>query len=235
MLPALSGTSSEYVFTDVSEIFLRHAETKFSSCPFLSMRLLDIEEPDAAAGGFDVAVATNVLHATRDLDRTLENVLEAARPRRIPDLLRGDDVSTVVRYYDRPDRGLAAVRGRLAARSSAPSSPGTAARARGGGFRAITLPARAGIARLDPGPARDPARNEGTGSASPLAAEPCAATECDGSLDDSMLVALVRATGSERREQLINLIRREFAVVLGVADPEMLDGAPASSTWESIR
>ncbi len=67
------------------------------------------------------------------------------------------------------------------------------------------------------------ARNEGTGSASRLAAEPARPTECDGSLDDSMLVALGAATGSERREQLINLIRREFAVVLGVADPEMLD------------
>ena len=64
-----------YHFTDVSEIFLRHAAQKFSAAPSLRYGLLDLEKAAAEQGyqphSFDVVVATNVLHATRNIDRSL--------------------------------------------------------------------------------------------------------------------------------------------------------------------
>jgi amino acid adenylation domain-containing protein len=69
----------EYVYTDISEAFLQHGRQNFSAmCPGLSFRRLDIEEDPGeqgfAAGQFDIVVAANVLHATRDIQATLSNV-----------------------------------------------------------------------------------------------------------------------------------------------------------------
>src|SRR5262249_17616839 len=58
----------DYTFTDVSPLFLQRAREKFGQRPFMRFELLDISrEPAAqgfAAGGFDVILAANVLHAT---------------------------------------------------------------------------------------------------------------------------------------------------------------------------
>ncbi|MBQ0826805.1 SDR family NAD(P)-dependent oxidoreductase [Streptomyces tagetis] len=66
----------EYVYTDISGGFLRHGRKEFAARhPFVTFRRLDIERPPAEQGldegGYDVVVAANVLHATRDLGRTL--------------------------------------------------------------------------------------------------------------------------------------------------------------------
>ncbi|MGD2114176.1 MAG: beta-ketoacyl synthase N-terminal-like domain-containing protein, partial [Acidobacteriota bacterium] len=66
----------EVCFTDVSQAFLRHAERRFAgSRPRLELRTLDIDADPAAQGlagrRFDVVVAANVLHDTRDVERTL--------------------------------------------------------------------------------------------------------------------------------------------------------------------
>jgi acyl transferase domain-containing protein len=67
----------EYVYTDVSLSFLRHGKRRFGAKhPFVSFRELDIEDEPAGAstGTFDIVVAANVLHATRDLRRTTGHV-----------------------------------------------------------------------------------------------------------------------------------------------------------------
>ena len=78
VLPALSSSSTEYVFTDLSPLFLARAGEKFRDVPFLTCRSLDIERDPGAqgfeTGGFDLIIAANVLHATRDLRRTLGHV-----------------------------------------------------------------------------------------------------------------------------------------------------------------
>jgi acyl transferase domain-containing protein/SAM-dependent methyltransferase len=75
LLPALPPNRVEYRFTDVSTAFLSRAEQKWSSYGFLRYGILDIEREPAEQGfprhGFDVVVATNVVHATRDIAETL--------------------------------------------------------------------------------------------------------------------------------------------------------------------
>ncbi len=77
---------TSYTFTDVSDFFLARAAERFAGHPFVSYATLDIErapEPRATTpGAFDVVIAANVLHATRDLDVTLRPRPVAAGPRR---------------------------------------------------------------------------------------------------------------------------------------------------------
>ena len=79
VLPALPGGRATYCFTDISDYFLAQAAERFSEYPFIEYRLLDIGADLAAQGyqehEFDIVIATNVLHATPDLRRTLQNVL----------------------------------------------------------------------------------------------------------------------------------------------------------------
>jgi SAM-dependent methyltransferase/acyl carrier protein len=105
VLSVLPGERTEYVFTDVSRLFLGKAEEKFRDRPSLRYTLLDIERDPVDQGfaphTFDVVIAGNVLHATADLRRTLAHVrrllapegllvlLEATGPHRFEDLTVG--------------------------------------------------------------------------------------------------------------------------------------------------
>jgi SAM-dependent methyltransferase/acyl carrier protein len=84
VLPRLPLGVAEYVFTDTSEVFLARAQEKFADYPYLRFGLLDIEKSPTAQGyaphRYDVVVAANVLHATRDLDETLGHVLGLLAP-----------------------------------------------------------------------------------------------------------------------------------------------------------
>jgi epothilone polyketide synthase E len=84
VLPLLPHTQIQYVFTDISEVFFHQAERKFNDYPFLRYASLNIEQaPEAqgfGVGQFDIAIAANVLHATGDLRRTLQNVRSLLSP-----------------------------------------------------------------------------------------------------------------------------------------------------------
>ena len=77
VLPIL-GPTVEYTFTDVSPLFLAQATERFREYPLLRTGLLDIErdpsEQGFEAGGFDIVIAANVLHATADLHQTMTHV-----------------------------------------------------------------------------------------------------------------------------------------------------------------
>ncbi|SYX83882.1 Amino acid adenylation domain-containing protein (fragment) [Paenibacillus alvei] len=69
---------AEYCYTDVSKAFLMHGEREYgSSNPFLTYKHLDIGQPVAAQdiniGGYDLIIAANVLHATKNIRQTLRN------------------------------------------------------------------------------------------------------------------------------------------------------------------
>jgi acyl transferase domain-containing protein/acyl carrier protein len=78
VLRKLPADRTTYVFTDMTQFLLAHAEQKFHAHPFVQYQVLDIEADPIAQGfephSFDLVVASDVLHATRDLRRTLTNV-----------------------------------------------------------------------------------------------------------------------------------------------------------------
>ncbi len=78
VLPVLSEHCTEYVFTDVSPRFIAHAQHKFARYPFVQYRTLDIERDPVEQGfevhSFDLIIASDVLHATRNLHGTLDHL-----------------------------------------------------------------------------------------------------------------------------------------------------------------
>ncbi|HTQ80156.1 MAG TPA: methyltransferase, partial [Thermoanaerobaculia bacterium] len=78
LLPLLPAERTRYTFTDISGFFTRQAQEKYRDYPFVEYRLLNIENPPAEQGftahGYDLIVAADVLHATRNLDETLAHV-----------------------------------------------------------------------------------------------------------------------------------------------------------------
>lgn len=84
VLPILPPVRTLYYYTDVSEVFFNQAERKFKAYPFVRYTALDIEKDPREQGygthGFDIVIAANVLHATRNLQRTLQNVLSLLAP-----------------------------------------------------------------------------------------------------------------------------------------------------------
>ncbi|WP_218080277.1 type I polyketide synthase [Anthocerotibacter panamensis] len=77
LLPHLPP-DAEYVFTDLSPLFLKKGRDKFQDYPYVRYKTLDIEQDPLAQGflahHYDIVVAANVLHATRDLRQTLAHV-----------------------------------------------------------------------------------------------------------------------------------------------------------------
>lgn len=68
----------QYCYTDLAGVFLGHGQAQFgASVAYLHTQLLDIERSPMAQGfrpgDYDIVVATNVLHATRDIRNTLRN------------------------------------------------------------------------------------------------------------------------------------------------------------------
>ncbi|MEU5417941.1 SDR family NAD(P)-dependent oxidoreductase [Streptomyces sp. NPDC020667] len=74
----------KYSYTDISKAFLLHAQREYGPiAPYLDPQLFNAEKPLAgqpvAPGTYDVVIATNVLHATRNIRNTLRNAKAAAR------------------------------------------------------------------------------------------------------------------------------------------------------------
>ena len=78
VLPCLSGCSYDYMYTDISAGFFTEAEALFGGEEAsMQYRMLDIEKDPLQQGfsahGYDLIIASNVLHATRYLDDTLKH------------------------------------------------------------------------------------------------------------------------------------------------------------------
>ncbi|WP_025764162.1 SDR family NAD(P)-dependent oxidoreductase [Dyadobacter tibetensis] len=68
----------EYTFSDVSRSFLFYADRYMEVAPYIKTALFNIEEPASnqkiPAGFFDIIVGANVVHATRNINKTLQNL-----------------------------------------------------------------------------------------------------------------------------------------------------------------
>jgi SAM-dependent methyltransferase/acyl carrier protein len=75
---------SSYLFTDVSDLFLGRAAEKLGAHAFVTYALFDVEKDPASQGlraaSFDLILAANVLHATRDLRATVARVRSLLAP-----------------------------------------------------------------------------------------------------------------------------------------------------------
>ncbi|KAI4194227.1 MAG: hypothetical protein LQ350_007892 [Teloschistes chrysophthalmus] len=82
--PANASRYEEYVFTDLSSSFFDKAQKRFGTHKRMSYRTLNIEQDPLDQGfdgeGYDVVIASMVLHATRSLVDTLKNVRKLLKP-----------------------------------------------------------------------------------------------------------------------------------------------------------
>ena len=101
ILKKISPSRLLYTFTDISNRFISEARENFSNYNCMSYSQLNIEKDPTSQGfkknEFDVVVATNVLHATKDLKKTLENVKKLLAPGGILILVEG---TAPVRWVD---------------------------------------------------------------------------------------------------------------------------------------
>lgn len=93
LLGVLPVGRCEYVYTDVSPHFLAKAKARFSEFNFVTYKLLDIETDPTSQGfaphQFDLIIASNVLHATRDLRNTMMHVKQLLSPEGLLVMLEG--------------------------------------------------------------------------------------------------------------------------------------------------
>ncbi len=72
---------ARYHFTDLSQRFLQHGRDKLGGRSVFKFGILDVEAPpEELLGSYDIVIAVNVLHATRDLRVSVRNAHELLRP-----------------------------------------------------------------------------------------------------------------------------------------------------------
>ena len=85
VLPELPAGRFDYVYTDISAGFFAEAEGRFGGSEAgIEYRVLDVEKDPVAQGfdahGYDLVIASNVLHATRYLEETLAHCRDLLAP-----------------------------------------------------------------------------------------------------------------------------------------------------------
>ncbi|MBX8607373.1 alpha/beta fold hydrolase [Pseudomonas cichorii] len=85
LLPELKDVADvRYCFTDISALFSRRAEEKFSEYDFVDYAQFDLQKPASEqgfqAGHYDLIVAANVIHATQHVGQTLQNLRPLLKP-----------------------------------------------------------------------------------------------------------------------------------------------------------
>jgi SAM-dependent methyltransferase len=84
LLSVLPLDRTEYTFSDVSDFFFHEARDRFSSFPFVRFARFDVDAElstqNAAPGSFDVIVAANAVHASKDLRAALARLRALLAP-----------------------------------------------------------------------------------------------------------------------------------------------------------
>lgn len=84
ILPLLSRHPIEYTFTDLSPKFLTQAKAKFPADAPMQFKTFDLErdplQQGFEPGSYDLVVAFNVIHATRDARQSLRHIRSLLRP-----------------------------------------------------------------------------------------------------------------------------------------------------------
>jgi ubiquinone/menaquinone biosynthesis C-methylase UbiE/acyl carrier protein len=84
ILPLLRTFPVDYWFTDVSELFLNRGRRKFASFDFVRYLLFDLDsdshEQQIRNASFDIILAANVVHASRNLPAALDRIRQLLAP-----------------------------------------------------------------------------------------------------------------------------------------------------------
>jgi SAM-dependent methyltransferase/acyl carrier protein len=84
VLPVLRADRTRYRFTDVSDLFMSRARSKFAKYSFVEFGRFNVDQELAgqgyAAGTFDVVVSANAVHASVNLRDTLRRIKELLAP-----------------------------------------------------------------------------------------------------------------------------------------------------------
>ena len=85
VLQGLPDGAAVYTFTDVGASFVARARERFGALhPFMRFQVLDLEDDPSAHGlpaqSYDLILASNVVHATRDVRRSLTHVRQLLAP-----------------------------------------------------------------------------------------------------------------------------------------------------------
>lgn len=101
VVPRLAAANVEYTFTDVGPLFVARARERFGAHPFMRFQVFDLEREPQAQGlepaSFDFVIASNVIHATADLRRTLGRVRQLLVPGGALAML---EVTAAQRWFD---------------------------------------------------------------------------------------------------------------------------------------
>lgn len=101
LAPRLPTNDVEYVFTDVGPTFVAAARDRFQKYAFMSFDLLNLERDPELQGfagqHFDLIIASNVIHATSDVRRTLARVRRLVAPGGLLAML---EVTAPLRWFD---------------------------------------------------------------------------------------------------------------------------------------
>ncbi len=240
LLPALWREGLTYWFTDMSEAFLARAARKFEAYPGVRYGLYDIEKPPLEQGfpaaGFDLVVAANCVHATRDLRASLANIRSLLAPggvlllyevtdhlpwfemsvgliegwERFEDDIRGDDPLLKPAQWT----GLLRESGFCAAESL--PEPGAPAEVLGHHILIAQLPGEVG--------------SETAGATNELRSQPAAASVADIAEPEpgtggtaAFAERLAGADGDERIDLLVDYVREHVSQVLRLAKGKVVD------------
>jgi acyl transferase domain-containing protein/acyl carrier protein/phospholipid N-methyltransferase len=84
VLPECDPDRTEYVYTDISPLFLERARERYADKPFIDYTMFDVEKDALQQGlhadSFDIVIAANILHATADLRSVLQNISAVLKP-----------------------------------------------------------------------------------------------------------------------------------------------------------
>jgi acyl transferase domain-containing protein/SAM-dependent methyltransferase len=244
LLPVLRRDRTTYTFTDVGPLFVNRAQEKFAAFDFVRYGVLDLERPITEQGyephAYHVVVASNVLHATRNLDETLRHVSDLLEPggllvlveatryfewmdatiglagswQRFEDTWRGEHPLLP------PERWASALARNGFGRFEAVPGPDHPAQVLGQHVIVARAPLVAGA--VTAGQAAQGVAAEGSGPApAPAAGPPAPAAPADA--DTGLLAELRQLPPGERRERVVAIVRGAVMRVLRLDESRQPD------------
>ncbi|HXC24937.1 MAG TPA: acyltransferase domain-containing protein, partial [Gemmatimonadaceae bacterium] len=237
LLPVLPPDNAVYHFTDLSDFFLNHARSKFARYGFVQYGRLDAEqsgtEQGYPEGSFDVVVATNVLHATRDIRETLRRTRALLAPGGVLVLC---EVTTYLPWFDITTALIEGWQlfedGLRGDHPLLPAGQWTAVLTEAGFEQVVAFPEAGSPAEVlgqhvilaqAPG---QPVRRARVTVSNAASTDTDAASQFDTTSErgaDELLQQLAVVPASDRREMLVALVRGELARSLRVKVPESLE------------